>query len=128
MEIIGSGLEGQEYVTVLSWVIQTYPGKELMADLSLGIPQSKVKPLLDADTVIRLQASILTSPISPFYMIPGTFSLNLNLKFLILTVYAQAEYLDNMRKNYSGWMRNTISAEMEDWKKSDDPELDTETW
>ena len=33
-----------------------------------------------------------------------------------------------MRKNYSGWMRNTISAEMEDWKKSDDPELDTETW
>ena len=59
VEIIGSGLEGQEYVTVLSWVIQTYPGKELMADLSLGIPQSKVKPLLDADTVIRLQASIL---------------------------------------------------------------------
>ena len=59
MEIIGSGLEGQEYVTVLSWVIQTYPGKELMADLSLGIPQSKVKPLLDAETVIRLQASIL---------------------------------------------------------------------
>ena len=58
VEIIGSGLEGQEYVTVLSWVIQTYPGKELMADLSLGIPQSKVKPLLDAETVIRLQASI----------------------------------------------------------------------
>jgi len=93
VEIIGSGLEGQEYVTVLSWVIQTYPGKELMADLSLGIPQSKVKPLLGAETVIRLQA----------------------------------EYLDNMRKNYSGWMRNTINAEMEDWKKSDDPELDTET-
>lgn len=57
VEIIGSGLEGQEYVTVLSWVIQTYPGKDLMADLSLGIPQSKVKPLLDAETVIRLQAS-----------------------------------------------------------------------
>ena len=47
---------------------------------------------------------------------------------LLVTVYPQAEYLDNMRKNYSGWMRNTISAEMEDWKKSDDPELDTETW
>ena len=64
MEIIGSGLEGQEYVTVLSWVIQTYPGKELMADLSLGIPQSKVKPLLDADTVIRLQARIYPSILS----------------------------------------------------------------
>ena len=64
MEIIGSGLEGQEYVTVLSWVIQTYPGKELMADLSLGIPQSKVKPLLDADTVIRLQARIYPSLLS----------------------------------------------------------------
>ena len=33
-----------------------------MADLSLGIPQSKVKPLLDADTVIRLQARIYDTP------------------------------------------------------------------
>merc|ERR1719367_1077212 len=63
-----------------------------MGDLSLGIPKDKVRPLLDAETVVRLQA----------------------------------EYLDNMRKNYSGWMRNTINAEMEDWKKSDDPEQDTE--
>ena len=56
--------------------------------------RDKVRPLLDAETVVRLQA----------------------------------EYLDNMRKNYSGWMRNTINAEMEDWKKSDDPEQDTERW
>ena len=55
---------------------------------------AQVRPLLDAETVVRLQA----------------------------------EYLDNMRKNYSGWMRNTINAEMEDWKKSDDPEQDTERW
>ena len=42
LEVVGSGLEGTEYVTVLSWVIQTYPGKELMGDLSLGIPKDKV--------------------------------------------------------------------------------------
>ena len=54
-----SGLEGQEYVTVLSWIIQTYPGKELMGDPSLGIPKSKVKPLLDEDTIVRLQEEYL---------------------------------------------------------------------
>ena len=27
-DIIAGGLEGQEYVTFLSWIIQTYPGKK----------------------------------------------------------------------------------------------------
>ena len=85
-------MEGQEYVTVLSWVIQTYPGKELMADPTLGIPASRVKPLLDNETVVGLQR----------------------------------QYLDNMSKNYSEWMRNTLAQEMEDWKKSDDPDTDTD--
>lgn len=59
LEIIQSGLEGQEYVTVLSWVIQTYPGRELMADPSLAIPTSKVKPLLDQNTIDQLQREYL---------------------------------------------------------------------
>ena len=59
MEIVRSGLEGQEYVTVLSWIIQTYPGRDLMGDLSLGIPASKVRPLLDPDTIMNLQKEYL---------------------------------------------------------------------
>ena len=92
LEIIGCGLEGQEYVTVLSWIIQTYPGKDLMGDLSLGIPTSKVRPLLDPDTIMNLQK----------------------------------EYLENMHKNYMNWMQNTLSQEVEDWKKEHDPELDND--
>ena len=59
LEIIGSGLEGQEYVTVLSWIIQTYPGKELMSSPNLGIPADKVKPLLDQDTIQKLESQYL---------------------------------------------------------------------
>ena len=59
LEIIQSGLEGQEYVTVLSWIIQTYPGKELMGDPTLGIPASKVKPLLDQSTIKQLEREYL---------------------------------------------------------------------
>jgi len=59
LEILGSGLEGQEYVTVLSWIIQTYPGKDLMASPSLGIPADKVKPLLDPATIVKLQEEYL---------------------------------------------------------------------
>lgn len=59
LEIIESGLEGQEYVTVLSWIIQTYPGKELMAAPNLGLSPNKVRPLLDQSTIIRLQEEYL---------------------------------------------------------------------
>ncbi len=31
-----------------------------------------------------------------------------------------------MHKNYSGWMRNTLSQEVEDWKKEEDPEVDND--
>ncbi len=92
LEIIQSGLEGQEYVTVLSWIIQTYPGKEFMGDPGLGIPKSKVSALLDQGTIDRLQR----------------------------------EYLDNMRQNYGDWMRRTLSQEVEDWKKEEDPETDSD--
>ncbi len=34
--VIEEGLEGQEYVSLLQWVEQTYPGPELMASPALG--------------------------------------------------------------------------------------------
>jgi exocyst complex component 3 len=54
-EIINLGLEGQEYVTVLNFIIQTYPGKDLMGSLNLNVNQNMVKPLLDAETIENLQ-------------------------------------------------------------------------
>jgi exocyst complex component 3 len=52
-------LEGQEYVSLLSWIIQTYPGQELMRSSSLGIPQEKIKPLLDNKVIEELQTKYL---------------------------------------------------------------------
>ena len=31
-----------------------------------------------------------------------------------------------MRKNYKSWMRNTLSQEVEDWKKEEDPDVDND--
>ncbi|TRY62619.1 hypothetical protein TCAL_00416 [Tigriopus californicus] len=93
LEIIANGLEGHEYVTLLSWVIQTYPGKELMADPMLRIPEDKVSPLLDTATLENVQN----------------------------------EYLQNISANYEEWMRNTLSQEVEDWKKEIDPDMDNES-
>ena len=46
-------------MTLLSWVIQTYPGKDLMSDPSLRIPSDKVKPVLDQNTIDGLQTEYL---------------------------------------------------------------------
>ena len=54
------GLEGwEERVTMLSWALKTYPGAQMMADPSLGIPPGKVSPLLDRRTVTTLQSEYL---------------------------------------------------------------------
>ena len=59
LEIIEVGLEGQEYVSLLSWMIQTYPGQDLMKSPSLGIPPEKIKPLLDQKVIDDLQVKYL---------------------------------------------------------------------
>ena len=59
LEIIEVGLEGQEYVSLLSWMIQTYPGQDLMKSTSLGIPPEKIKPLLDQKVIDDLQVKYL---------------------------------------------------------------------
>ena len=59
-EIISHGLQDQEYVTVLNWIIQTYPGPELMKSTDLQINPKLVKPLLDQATIDKLQEDYLT--------------------------------------------------------------------
>lgn len=38
----------------------------------------------------------------------------------------QTQYLENMHKNYIDWMRNTLSQEVDDWMKEDDPDIDSD--
>ena len=52
--IIEEGLEGQEYVTVLQWVLTTYPGPDLMGSNSLNLEKNLVPPLLTEAAVTRL--------------------------------------------------------------------------
>eukprot|EP00096_Caligus_rogercresseyi_P011855 TRINITY_DN480_c0_g1_i1.p1 TRINITY_DN480_c0_g1~~TRINITY_DN480_c0_g1_i1.p1 ORF type:complete len:718 (-),score=192.62 TRINITY_DN480_c0_g1_i1:66-2219(-) len=61
LEVIDAGLEGQEYVSILSWILQTYPGKEMMKNINLQIPANKILPLLDDDTMEKLQKEYLNN-------------------------------------------------------------------
>ena len=88
--IIEDGLEGQEFVTVLQWVLNTYPGPDLMGSTSLNLEKNLIPELLTETAVNKLIA----------------------------------QYLGNMRDNYSGWMNNTIKQEKEDWCSDKDPEMD----
>ncbi|KAL9920591.1 exocyst complex component Sec6 isoform 1-T1 [Glossina fuscipes fuscipes] len=60
--IARSGLEGNEYVSMLSWVINTYPGHELMAhpDLQVNI-QQLVGSLLQPDHLKALEDEYLSN-------------------------------------------------------------------
>lgn len=58
-EIISNGLEGNEYVSIISWVTNTYAGIELMKHPELNIDISKVGPLLKPSVVDDLQSKYL---------------------------------------------------------------------
>ena len=58
-EIISSGLQDQEYVTVLTWIIQTYPGEELMKSWNLQVSHALIKPLLEDKAIEKLQQEYL---------------------------------------------------------------------
>ena len=60
-EIIVMGLKDQEYVSILSWIIQTYPGKELMGNERLQLPKESIKPLLDTSTIEKLEEEYLSN-------------------------------------------------------------------
>lgn len=60
MEIIDGGLEDNEYVTLLSWTLNVYTGKEFMGDPALGLNIASLGPLLDNKILDQLIAKYLT--------------------------------------------------------------------
>ncbi|XP_073949310.1 exocyst complex component Sec6 [Choristoneura fumiferana] len=58
-DVVDSGLEGNEYVTLLSWVLNTYPGIELMGSSELIIDVSTLPPLLSEESLQKLQDEYL---------------------------------------------------------------------
>nr|CAG4649196.1 EOG090X03GO [Scapholeberis mucronata]SVE93521.1 EOG090X03GO [Scapholeberis mucronata] len=60
-EMIAAGLVANEFVTLLSWVIQTYPGPELLQHSDLSIDPKTLGPLLSDATVDQLYKTYLTN-------------------------------------------------------------------
>ncbi|XP_059046344.1 exocyst complex component 3 [Achroia grisella] len=58
-DIVHSGIEGNEYVTLLSWILNTYPGHELMGSSELNIDVSVLPPLLIDETMQKMQDEYL---------------------------------------------------------------------
>lgn len=58
-ELIQNGLEGNEYVSMLAWVLNTYSGQELMSHPELNIDRIKLGPLLSVEVLQKLQMQYL---------------------------------------------------------------------
>lgn len=58
-EIIQGGLEGNEYVSLLSWVMNTYPGVELMSHPDLKVDLSIISPLIRPELLKDLEQQYL---------------------------------------------------------------------
>jgi exocyst complex component 3 len=58
-EVIQNGLEGNEYVSILSWIMNTYAGPELMQHPELNIDTSSIGPLLNSAVIDSLQQQYL---------------------------------------------------------------------
>lgn len=58
-DIIANGLEGNEYVSLLSWIMNTYTGPELMQHPELNIDTSDIGPLLSSEIISNLQEKYL---------------------------------------------------------------------
>ena len=58
-DVVTNGIEGNEYVTLLSWILNTYPGHELMGSSELNIDVTTLPPLLSKETMQKLQDEYL---------------------------------------------------------------------
>lgn len=58
-DIIQSGLEGNEYVSLLSWAMNIYPGIELMGHPELKVDMSGLPPLIKSDQLNSLKNEYL---------------------------------------------------------------------
>ncbi|XP_059478700.1 exocyst complex component 3-like [Neocloeon triangulifer] len=59
MDLIHAGLVGNEYVTLLSWIKNTYNGSDLMMNPELNINTSSLGPLLSSEKVVELEDQYL---------------------------------------------------------------------
>ncbi|XP_035743046.1 exocyst complex component 3-like isoform X1 [Vespa mandarinia] len=58
-DIITNGLEGNEYVSLLAWIMNTYTGPELMKHPELNIDPRDIGPLLSSEMINDLQQRYL---------------------------------------------------------------------
>lgn len=58
-EIIQGGLEGNEYVSLLSWVMNIYPGPELMSHPDLQVDLANLEPLINERSLKELENEYL---------------------------------------------------------------------
>lgn len=58
-EIVQAGLEGNEHVSLLSWVMNTYPGSEMMLHADLRVDLSKIGPVLSPERLNKLESEYL---------------------------------------------------------------------
>uniref|UniRef100_A0A2P2I4L7 Exocyst complex component 3-like n=1 Tax=Hirondellea gigas TaxID=1518452 RepID=A0A2P2I4L7_9CRUS len=61
LETVESGLEDNEFVTLLSWVLNTYLGPQLMGHPSLGLNVNALPPLLEQDVLDGLIKKYLSN-------------------------------------------------------------------
>lgn len=59
MELIDGGLVGNEYVTLLSWIKNTYNGPDMMMNPELYINTSTIGPLLENEVIASLEGQYL---------------------------------------------------------------------
>lgn len=60
-EIVEMGLEGNEYVTMLSWIMNTYPGPEFMSHPDLQVDLNIVGPLIKPDYLKSMKTEYLAT-------------------------------------------------------------------
>lgn len=60
-EIIDAGLEGNEYVAMLSWSLNTYPGADLMSNPDLNVDASLVQNLIKPEQLKQMESEYLNT-------------------------------------------------------------------
>lgn len=80
-EIIQGGLEGNEYVSLLSWVMNIYPGPELMSHPDLQVDLSSLEPLINERSLKELENEYLKVRLSSKISIFGIDSTRFNYSF-----------------------------------------------
>ena len=53
LDLIDKGLEGTEIISLLQWVVQTYPGPELLGHDELGLEADMIPAVLAPEEVLR---------------------------------------------------------------------------